>query len=77
MENKTIYSLQLFPDGHCWALEVGNKKGYKTLNNARRAAKKALENYNNGGLAFVMIRKENFYHGVMISSPLETINKYS
>lgn len=73
----TKYTLNLFPDGASWGMEVGNKHGYKTLTGARKAAKKALENYSNGGLAFVAIRKEDITGPVSISGLLETVNKYS
>jgi len=77
MKEKITYELILFPDGESRGFEVGCKKGYKTLTNARKAAKKAIIDYNNGGMAFVTIRKNEDWGSGSCNGLLETVNLYS
>ena len=69
------YILIQFPDKNSWGFEIGKKEGYKTLTNARKAARKALENYRNGGAAFVTIRKEETENNSFQSGIIETIKE--
>lgn len=77
MKSKITYELILFPDGESWGMTIGSKKGYKTLTNARKAAKKAINEYKNGGMSFVTIRKNEDWGSGSSNGIIETVNLYS